>query len=230
MIEIAFTEARQHEDNKGNALRQFAITQARQLLGAAGVVDPAIKDHAVATRLQRAVEQPFFEIPEDLGIRFTREIGGKSVEQLETEAKSVRNVSGYGLDMMHNPKFTTLEEIILQELIKLRVQDLGLSGIPTTKQIVERATHSRIRNMALELCRAEVGPHLAIADKDQPLGNYYYIMHEPLTDRGGDPRVFALGRGGDGLWLGGDWASPGSRWGPESQFVFALRNIEPVKA
>lgn len=131
---------------------------------------------------------------------------------------------------MHNPKFTTLEEVTLQELIKLRVQDLGLPGTPTTKQIIGRATHSRIGNMALELCRAEVGPHQAIADKDQPLGDYYYIMHEPAPGRSGDPRVFGLGRGGGGLWLHDYWANPDSPWPPDAQFVFSLRNFEPVKA
>lgn len=230
MMERAFEEASQYKDNKGDALRQFAITQARQLLEAAGVVDPAIKDQAVVTRPPRAVEQPFFEITEDLGIRFTREVGGKSVEQLEAEAKSVRNVSAYALDMAHNPKLTTLEEVTPQELIKLRVQELGLPGTPTTKQIIERATHSKIGNMALELCRAEVGLHQAIADKEQSLGDYYYIMHEPIVDRHGLPRVFLLARYVDGLWLGGYWARSDGRWDPGFRLVFALRNIEPVKA
>lgn len=111
MIERAFEEARRHEDNKNNALRQFAITtQARQLLKAAGVVDPTIKDQAVATRLQRTAEQPFFEIPEDLGVRFTLEIGGKSVKQLKAEAESVRHVSRYALD-----KCTTQNSLLLKK-------------------------------------------------------------------------------------------------------------------
>lgn len=169
-----------------------------------------------------------YEIPEGIGIRFNREIGGKTAEQLEVEAKAVRRV--YVSDIMHSPKFGTLKEVTLQELIKLRVKDLGLPRTPTTKQIFERAAHSRIGNMVLELCRAEVGPHQATADKDQPLGDYYYIMHEPIADRSGYPSVFELGRDGDGLWLYGAWATPGSRWGPGTRLVFALRNIEPIKA
>lgn len=182
------------------------------------------------TRELSATEQPFFEIPEDLGIRFTREIGGKPVGQLEIEAESVRHVSEPALDMMHNLKFTTLEKVTPQELIELRVQDLGLPGTSTTKQIFERATHSRIRNTALALCRLEVGPHQAIADQDQPFDDYYYIMHPPLADRYGYLFVFALGHYGGGLWLHGAWADPGDRWPPKSRLVFALRNIEPVKA
>lgn len=203
MIERAIEKARQYQDSKRNARRQFAITQARQ---------------------------PLFEIPEDLGVRFTCEIGGKSVEQLVTEAKSVRDFSMPVFDMMtHNPKFTTLEKVTPQTLIKLRVKDLGLPETPTTEQIFERATHSRIGDMALEYCRAEVGPHLAIADKDQPLG-YYFIVHEPLADRFGDKHVFRLERNKFGLCLNGGWAHFDRKWFPEDQLVFALRNIEPVKA
>lgn len=176
------------------------------------------------------VEQPLYVIPENVGIRFNRNIGGKNPEQLEAEVKSVRNVGGYALDIIHSPKFATLEEVTPVELIKLRVQDLGLSGIPTTTQVFERATHSRIGNMALELCRAEVGLHQAIADTEQPLNDVYYIAHEPIAGRGGRPFVFSLGRGAGGLWLGDDWAGPEGRWGPGGRLVFALRHIEPVKA
>lgn len=142
----------------------------------------------------------------------------------------MRYVSEYTIDVGPNPKFTTLKEVTLQELIKLRVRDLGLGGTPTTKQIVERATHSTIENMALELCRAEVGLHQAIADTEQPLGDCYYIMHKPITGFLGQPCVFGLANNGNGLLLYGTWANPDSRWDPENQLVFALRKIEPIKA
>lgn len=229
MIERAFEEARLHKENKRNAVRQFAIDRAMDLLKAAGVVDPAIKDQAVDTKPQKAVEQPFYVISEGTGIRFTCDIGGKPVDQLEAEVKSVRKASD-ALNMMHGPKFTTLEEVTPQELIKLRVRDFGLTGTPTTTQVFERATHSRIGNMALELCRAEVGPHQAIADTEQPLNDVYYIAYEPITDRDGDPSVFGLERDDGGLWLYGPWAGPEGGWDPEDQLVFALRKIEPVKA
>lgn len=229
MIERAFEEARQHKGNKRNAVRQFAIGRARDLLIAAGVVDPAIKDQVPTTKPNKAVEQPFFEISEDLVSRFTREIGGKPVEQLEAEAKAVRNVSVYASDLMHSPKFEVLEDVISQELGKLPVLALGLPGTPTTRQIFARIPQCRVGAYTLELCRAEVGPHQAIADKDQPLGDAYFIMHEPITDRGGLPDVFFLERDGHGLWLGCGWAGPGSRWDPGYRLVVALRKNEPVK-
>jgi len=230
MLERDFREAKQYKGNKGNAIRQFALDGAMALLKAAGVVDPAIKDQAVATRPQTVVEESFYFIPEGVGIRSTLEIGGKSAEQLEAGVKSVGNASEYSLDMMHNPKFTTLEKVTPVELIKLPVSAFGLPGTPTTRQIFERAAHSRIGDMALELCRAEVGPHQRIKDTDQPLNDWYSIMHEPITDRHGRPSVFTLVRHGDGLWLRDDWAKPVSRWNPGIQVVFTLREIEPVKS
>lgn len=230
MIERAFEEAQLHKGNKRNAVRQFAITQARQILEAAGVVDPTIKDQALATRPQTAVEESLYFIPEGIGVRSILEIGGKPADQLEAEAKSVRNVSGYALDMMHNPKFTTLLEVTPVELIKLPVSALDLPGNPTTKQIFERVPQCRVGDMALELCRVEVGPHQAIKDTEQPLNDWYYIMHEQVTDHSGGPSVFKLGRYADGLWLDGGWAGPDDGWGPGFQLVFALRKIEPVKS
>lgn len=211
MIDRAFEQARKHEDNKKNIVKQRAIDRARDLLKAVGVVDPA-------------VEQPFYIIPEGIGIRITRDIGGKPVERLKTEAKKVRIVTEYALDMMYSPKFSTLEEVTSQELIKLRVQDLGLTGTPTTKEVFERAMHSIIENMALELCRADVGPHQAIVDIEQPLSDVYYIAHEPIAIRDGNLCVFRLGCNAHGLWLHGIWARPDDGWYPEDQLVFALRN------
>lgn len=176
------------------------------------------------------LRQDFFVIPEGTGIRFTRNIGDKPADQLETEAKGVGTVSRYASDMLHNPKFTTLEEVTLQELIKLRVQDFGLPGRPTTTELFERIQHSRIGDMALELCRAEVGPHQRIEDTEQPLDDWYYVVHEPITDRSGDLRVFEVARDARGLWLDARWAGPDYEWPPEFQLVVALRKIEPVKA
>lgn len=179
--------------------------------------------------LPSVAEHAYYAIPEGLGVRSTLEIGGKLADQLETEAKRVRDVSGYVSDMMHNPKFTTLEEVTPVELIKLPISALGLSGTPTTRQILERFPQCRVGEYALELCRAEVGPHQAIKDK-QPLNDWYYIMHEPISDRYGYPGVFVLGRHDYGLWLSGRWAKPGNEWDPGLQVMFALRKSESKKA
>lgn len=232
MMERAFEQARQHSDNKRNAIRQFAIDRAIDLLKAAGVVDPAIKDQSVATKPQKAVEQPFYAIPEGVGVRSALEIGGKSAQQLEEELTQLgMHISSYALDMMHSPAFTTLKDPTPIELLKLRVRDLGFRGTPTTKQIFEGAQNSKVGEMILGLCPAEVGPHQRLNDSEQLLNNdRYSIAHQQIASRLGYPRVFVLARRADWLWLGDPWTKAGDRWHPEDQLVFALRNPQPVKA
>lgn len=145
---------------------------------------------------------------------------------MEAEARAVGSVSVYALDIIHSPELTTLGEATLQELIRLRVQDLGLHGISTTEQVIKRAIHSRIGNRALELCRIEVGLHQRIADTEQALGDIYYIMHEPITGRGGNQYVLELVHSWDGLRL--DAFGPNHGWSPECWLVFALGKIIPI--
>lgn len=52
------------------------------------------------------------------------------------------------------------------------------------------------------LCPAEVGPHLRLADKDQPCETWYWTAMEPITDSVGRPSVFCVGRlAGGERWL-----------------------------
>ena len=159
-------------------------------------------------------------------VRSILDIGGKSVDRLEADVKRVRNIGGYASDVVHNPKFTTLEKVTPIEIIKLPVSALGLDGTPTTKQVLGRIPQCRVGDMALELCPVEVGLHLAIKDTEQPLSDCYYIMHEPIPDRHGSPLVFGLERDARGLWLSVSWARPDRRWLPEYQLVCALRRLQ----
>ena len=91
---------------------------------------------------------------------------------------------------------------------------MRLTGNPTTEQIYERADR-----LNWDLCPAEVGPHLRLAYKDQPMNELLYIGMKQIAGRSGDPRVFSVARFDDGSWLNGRWARPTSRWNPTSQFV-----------
>lgn len=179
---------------------------------------------------QKTTEQSLFIIPEELGVQFTQKIGGKSPEQLEAEAKADREVTINASDMLHSPKFEVLEEVTPQDLLKFPVRALGLPGDPTIRQIFERIPQGRYGDYALEIPRAEVGPHLAIADREQPLNDWYYITHEPIAGRSGGPLVFTVGHDSGGRFLSGTWARPDGGWDPDDQLVVALRKIEPVKS
>ena len=183
----------------------------------------------------QVVEDEFYAIPEGIGVISTLKIGGQSAGQLEAAVKATgREIDVYASDLIHSPQFEVLEEVTSQELLKLPVRALGLPDNPTTAEILERIPHCRYQygdeKYALELPRAEVGPHKAIADKDQAEDDCYYIIHQPITDRDGDPSVFLVGHDSYGRFLVGSWVDPDYRWDRDYQLVVALRKVEPVKS
>lgn len=216
MIERAFEEAR--KQNTG-AVERFALDCALDLLRAADIKDPKIVETQPAPEITL---EAFLE-----GKRVqTLEIGGKSLQQLEQELDQAGiNVSSYARDMMHHRDFTTLETPQTIDLLWVPVQDFGLPRGGTTKEIFTRADALPF----LERCPAEVGPHLRLVDKDQPLNTWYYIAMNTIPGRRGGPSVFGLGHGEDGFWLDGRWAGPGDGWGPGGLLVFSLRKPEALK-
>jgi hypothetical protein len=95
---------------------------------------------------------------------------------------------------------------------------LGLPDKSTTDQIYQRA-----EELGLELCPAEVGPHLRLQYQDQPMSEFLHIGMKQITDSHGDPDVFRLYRDEGGRWLSGGWARPSGHWDRDSKFVFRLR-------
>ena len=181
-------------------------------------------------RPEEAVERPFFVIPEGGGVKFTQNIGGKSPKQLEAENKATGREVTYGArNMLLSDEFDVLKEVTPQVLLKFPVRALGLPGTPTTTELYERIPQTQYGDYVLELSRAEVGPHLGIEDKDQPVGDYYYVMHKPITDSYSLPSVFGIGSLSFGRLLDGTQADPDLRWDPDTQLVVTLRKIKPVK-
>ena len=52
------------------------------------------------------------------------------------------------------------------------------------------------------------------------------IAMKQISDRDGDPDVFYLSSGGDGLELDGAYARPAFTWGAGNAFVFLSRKFE----
>ncbi len=126
-------------------------------------------------------------------------IGGKSKDVIATELKANSiHVSGYAESMMQNNAFTTMPKPEEIDTVRLKVGDLGFTNYPTTDELFERA-----KSFGLELCPAEVGPHMRLADTKQPLGEWYYIAMKQMAGSDGDPRVFGLAHDGAGFWAGG---------------------------
>lgn len=180
-------------------------------------------EKGIFDRLPSHIEHVYTSFPEGKIQRQTDRIGGKSAIQLKEELRRDDiNISPYAEEMIDNPDFTTLKDPQDLDTVRLRVQDLGLQGASTIDQVYARA-----KELGLELCPPELGLRRRLKDTNQPIGEWYYIAMKPITDRRGDPHVFSLERGGDGMWLRGGWAGPDSGWSPEARFVFSLRKSEP---
>lgn len=153
-------------------------------------------------------------------IRFdTVTIGGKDLNQLQRELSDSRiNVSPNAEFMMRTGLSLTVPTTQDLKLTRLKVQDLGFGDkYPTTDEVYKRA-----RELGLELCPPEVGPHYRLQYKDQPMDEWLLIGMKPIAGSDGGLDVFTLGRRVGGLWLRSRWATLDDRWGPKSEFVFGL--------
>ena len=165
------------------------------------------------------LENIYTSFPEGKIRRGPQEAGGKSNTNLENELRENKiNVGNYAEQMMNKPEFITLNSRQTFNLVYLKVSDLGFTSNPTTTELYERAEY-----FGLDLCPPEVGPELRLKYKDQPLNEWKYIAMKPIFDPDGDPCVFRLERGDDGLWLRSSWTRPDFHWSLVDEMVFCLR-------
>lgn len=129
------------------------------------------------------------------------------------------NIGDWGNDILGKPAFTVSPKETEVELVVVSVAELGFKDGATRADIYKRANE-----LGLDLCPNEVGPQLRLQYKDQPKGEWLLIGMEPITDSGGDLRVFSVWRGGGGKqWLLGGDGGPGSFWSAGRRWVFLRR-------
>ena len=122
--------------------------------------------------------------------------------------------------MLKSKDFSTQKKPEQVATVRLRVRDLfgNSSNTQTTEDIYKKA-----QDFGLDLCPAEVGPHLRLNYKDQPLGEWFSIAMKQIADPDGYPNVFYLERYEDGVWLDYNWAKPEYKWDPDNELIFRLR-------
>ena len=168
------------------------------------------------------LEHIYTEFPEGRIRKMETTIGGKDKNQLLKELKQKKiDVSDWAKQMMDNKNFTTSKKPEKIILMRLTVKDIGFPDGATTQEI-----YNRVKELGLELCPAETGPNLRLNYLDQPLAEWFWIAMKQITDSGGDPGMFGLGRDAGGLWLPGHWANPEGRWSSDHEFVFRLRKFK----
>lgn len=165
------------------------------------------------------LEHIYTSFPEGKIRKETISIGGESKNQLIAEMRKQKiQISPSAEQMMDNEDFTTTKESESAELVRLKVGDIfGDSKVHTTDEI-----YTKIEELGLELCPAEVGPHYRLQYADQSTDEYLYIGMKQISDSYRYPLVFRLRRDDGGRWLDGRWASPEDRWRSDLEFVFRL--------
>ena len=165
---------------------------------------------------QTNLEHIYTSFPEGKIQKYHTEIGGKTKNQLKTELQEKKiYVSDWANQLLESKDFTILKSAETVDLIRLIVKDLGFPNGATTDEIYKKAT-----KLGLELCPAEVGPHLRLSHSGS---DWMYIAMRQITDRDGSPKVFSLNRNNAVLRLYGSIAKPSSWWNSYDQFVFLLR-------
>ena len=201
-------------DCKQEEIANFKENINENTKGYIGNLEPGIFE-----ALPDGIENIYTAFPEGKIRRENVIIGGKTSKELAGELKKKKiNVSSYAEDMLKSKDFTVSQSLESLTLVRLKVKDLGFTREPTTDEI-----YAKEKKLGLELCPAEVGPHLRLQYEDQPLGEWFYIAMKQISARDGDPYVFELARDDDGPWLGDDWAPPDSPWPLGPEFVFCLR-------
>lgn len=162
------------------------------------------------------LEHIYTSFPEGKLQKYNIELGGKTKDELKAELSPPKYyISDWANQLLEHSDFTVLEKTERADLVRLTVKDLGFDQGATTDEVYKKA-----EEFGLELCPAEAGPRLRLS-MDDP--TWMLIAMKQIRVRGGDPRMFNLHSGGDGLRLDAYGAGPEDGWDAGSQFVFLLR-------
>jgi len=139
-------------------------------------------------------------------------------------------LSDWGKDILYKTKFS--HEGKTYELAQFTVEQLGFPNGATTAEIIgtendldENDNHApftsgAMTKLGLELCPAEVGPHLRLQYSGK---EWMLIAMKQITDYEGGPSVFLLNRNGERLELDADSVEPTFGWSRDGRFVFCFR-------
>lgn len=126
------------------------------------------------------------------------------------------NVSDWASDILKKTPIATEPQEL--DLVLVTGAQLGFTTLTLYDHICRRAKERRY-----DLCPAEVALALRLASTDQPVGEWFVVAMEALTDSGGYLRVFSVGRRGVGSWLDTYSGNPDDQWNPKFSFVFVQR-------
>lgn len=134
-------------------------------------------------------------------------------------------ISDWGNDILGKIAFPQdlVEEDV--EFVRASNQDLGL-----TEGATKEDTEKRALELGLLKCMPWDGPAIRVAYPDQPLGEWFLIMMDAITDSRGYLSVFVVERDDDGLWLNARDGYPDRFWYADDVWLFRRKKSLEVKA
>lgn len=147
-----------------------------------------------------------------LNLTATGLTGAQWIKRLE---KGKCEISSYAKDILLSEQFN---KYISKKGTKFKVE------IVPHKEIFESyGATAEIKEWAQEKGYTLPSPEIALlvrealSDAEMEAMGIWYVaaLHEPITDRGGDPSVLSASRYDDGRWLDAYWGRPSSEWGTD---------------
>jgi len=193
---------------------QIARTQSEINTNTKAYVGPL--EDGIFDMLPSTLEYIYTHFPEERIRRFELEIGGKSAKDIQKELVSGDlHVSDYAAEILENRDFTTSEKSETIELVRISLPELGF-----TNRVSIEAVYGRARELGLELIPAEVGLHLRLNYKDQPMGESLHIGMKQISHHG-SPTILTVERRGPDALSNGIWTSAGTQHLTD-EFIFGL--------
>lgn len=182
-------------------------------VGGMGGVQRLLADELVV--VEKLSLQPIKTEPRDFALWKTVTLGLKKSPKDYRKAleKDGYRIGDYAGQILNKTEVSQTEVEV--DLVLVTVGELGFNEDARRDKIYARAM-----KLGLQVCPAEVGLALRLAYKDQSQGEWLCIGMEPITDSGGNPNVFGVGRDAGARWLYGNYGHPGSVWTVGIRWVF----------
>lgn len=158
--------------------------------------------------------------------------GGKYVGELVQMVTTVGMIEPYAHRMIANKdQFKPSGERQSVDLVILTPSELGFSENPRIDAFLAEGfcdswSRENLNGQAIELCRAEDGPHLRAEYLDQPIGENLLMAMECIVAPDGRPYVFGVKCDIFGArWLVSSLETPDALLGLNDCMVFRLRKL-----
>jgi len=182
-----------------------------------GKEELAPESRGIFQRLPKGLERIYTNFPEG-EIVFENDViyGGKTPEVMRKELV----VDGVEITKWAGDILDKLPKITKQRSANVVKSSVAALGYPQGER--RDVIYARAMELGLFEVAAQLGPAMRLNDKDQVVGDWYLMGMPPVLGSDGIPRVFDVGRDGDGVrGLGASDGRAGNEWYGGSVWAFA---------